>query len=127
MRFLDLIEDLLRNANTTGSGQGFNASSDIDAIANYIVLGADHVAQVDSDTYLETALRRINGISLCDRLLNLNPAFHGRQGAEKLDQKPFPIVLISEPPCFGKIERSSRRCSWSNSSATASLRWVRAL
>src|SRR5262245_308675 len=74
---LNLIEDLLRDANTAGSGQAFDASSDVNAIANYIVLGMDHVAQVDSDTHLETALR-INGISLCDRLLNLNPAFHCR-------------------------------------------------
>src|SRR4029077_17937538 len=84
---LDLIEDLLGNADTAWSRQRFDASSDVHAVPNYIVVAADNVAQVDSYTHLKTPLCWIARISLCDRLLNLNPAFHCLQRARKLDQK----------------------------------------
>ena len=84
---LDLIEDLLGNTNAACSGQWYDASSDVDAIANHVVSTTDNIAGVNSDTNLEIPLRWIGGISLGDRLLDFNPALHCRQGAGKFDQK----------------------------------------
>ena len=42
---------------------------------------------MNSDTNLEYLMPCIDEISLCDRLLNFNPALHCRQSAGKFDQE----------------------------------------
>ena len=91
--FLDLVEDLLGNANAARSRQWFDASSNVDAIANHVVITTDNVAQVNSDAHLEYPFRWIDRSSLYDRLLNLNPALHCRQSAGKFDQETVPDCL----------------------------------
>src|SRR4030095_4522344 len=76
---LDLVEDLLGNANAARFGQWFDAGGDVDAIANDVLITMDNIASMNSNTNLEIPMRWIEGIPLRDHLLYFNPALHGRQ------------------------------------------------
>jgi hypothetical protein len=56
---LDLIENLLRNTNAALFSQWYDASSDVDAIANHIVSTTDNISGMNSDTDVEFSLRWI--------------------------------------------------------------------
>jgi hypothetical protein len=98
----DLVEDLLGNTNAARFGQWFDASGDIDPIANHVVITMDNIASMNSDTNLEIPLRWIDGISLRDHLLNFNPALHCRQGAGKFGQETISNCLDFRAPMFWK-------------------------
>src|SRR6266487_2111641 len=99
---LDLVEDLLGNTNAARSGQWFDASSDVDAIANHVVITTDNIARVNSDTNLKYLLRWLGGISLCDHLLNFNPALHCPQNAGKFSQETISNCLDFRAVVFWK-------------------------
>ena len=84
---LDLPEGLLRKANRPGLGNAFQPGGDVDAVAHHVaVCLLDHIAQMDTDTELDTALGRQSGIALDEAVLNLNGAAHSVDHAAKLDK-----------------------------------------
>ena len=84
---LDLPEGLVGKANRPGLSNAFQPGGDVDAVAHQVaVCLLDHIAQVDTDTELDTTLGRQSGIALDEAILNLNGAAYGVDHAAKLDK-----------------------------------------
>ena len=57
----DLVVDGLRNADRAGLGERLEPGGDVDAVAKDVVAVDDHIAEIDPDPQLETALGRERG------------------------------------------------------------------
>ncbi|HEX4193877.1 MAG TPA: hypothetical protein VHY80_12295 [Stellaceae bacterium] len=88
------------DADPTGLGQGFEARSDIDAIAKDVVVVDNDVADIDADAELDAALGRHSDITLGHLALHLYCAAHRIHDAGKLDEQPIAHSLDEAPMMF---------------------------
>ena len=68
-------------------GEGLDPGGDVDAVAIEVVALDDHVAEIDTDTQLDTVVPPGTGIALGHRLLHLNSTAHRIDDAGKFHQQ----------------------------------------
>src|SRR5262249_42887057 len=83
----DRIADAARDADTARLGQAFEPRSDIDAVAEDVLLVVDHVAEVDPDSVFDALGLRHAGIVLGHAALHLDRAAHGVNDRGEFDER----------------------------------------
>jgi hypothetical protein len=74
-------------------GQGFEPRSDIDPVAENVVLLGDHVAEIDADAKPDPPLLGHLGLAVGHPALDLNRASNGVHNTRKLRQEAIASVL----------------------------------
>src|SRR6266576_7122134 len=85
---LDLVERLTGYANAAALSDAFKPGCHIDAVAKYIALILDDVADIDAEAEFDALVRWHGGISLDHGALDFHPTSHGVHRACELDQHP---------------------------------------
>jgi hypothetical protein len=83
---LDLSIGVARQEDASGLGDPFEAGSNIDAIAEQIVVLDHHIPEVDADAEFNALLDREIGVAQWYLSLHLNSASHCVHDARELDQ-----------------------------------------
>ena len=100
----DLIVDGLRNADCAGLGERFQPGGDIDAIAENVVAVDDHVAEIDADPELETALGRDRVVDRARDALHLDRTAQRIDDARKIRQQAV-ARRADDPPAMRRDQR----------------------
>ena len=103
----DLVVDGLRNADCAGLGERLEPGSDVDAIAKDVVAVDDHVAEIDADPQLETALGRDRLIDCARCSLHLDSAAQRVDDARKIRQQAV-ACGTDDPPAMRRDQRVDR-------------------
>jgi hypothetical protein len=99
---LDLPIRLFGQTNGTGLGDAFQARGDIDAIAHQVAVALlDHIAKMDADAELDTALGREASIALDHAVLHLNGAARGIYHTAELNDGSIAGALHYAPVMRG--------------------------
>ena len=86
---LDLTIGVLGHADCAGLGDALQARGDINAVAHQIAVALlDHVAQVNADAELNSAVRRHARISFDETMLHFDRATHRVDHAAKFGEDP---------------------------------------
>ena len=97
----DLIAHRARDADAARLGELLQARGHVHAIAEDVVVLADHVAEVDADAKADLALRRHVAVAPRHALLDLDRARHGIRDARELDQHAVAGGLDQPPLVLG--------------------------
>jgi hypothetical protein len=100
----DLLVDRLRNADGTGSGERFEPSGDVDAIAEDVVAVDDDVAEIDADPQLETAVKGYGVVDRTRRSLHLDRAAERVDDTRKIRQQAV-ARSADDPPAMRRDQR----------------------
>lgn len=101
----DLATNLIvrggRDANAAGFGYSLKPSCDVDAIAKYVVLLDDHIADVYSDTEKKAPIRRVTDCKLTRLTLEIYSRSNRFDGTLELGKKSVACVLDNPTSVFG--------------------------
>jgi hypothetical protein len=84
----NVIVNRIGDEHPAGIGERFDPGSDVDAVAIEVVALDDHVAEIDADAQLDTAVSPDAGVALGHRLLHCDRAADRIDDAGKLYQQP---------------------------------------
>jgi hypothetical protein len=90
---VDLLIDLLRDANRVGLCQRLQAGRDVDAVTLYIALVLYDIAQMDADPDMNLLRGFVLGVIGTELGLNTLGALHGVDHGRELDQEAIPCGL----------------------------------
>ena len=96
-----LIADRARDADAAGLGELLQARGHVHAIAEDVVVLADHVAEVDADAKADLAPRRHVAVAPRHAPLDLDRTRHGIRDARELDQHAIAGGLDQPPLVLG--------------------------
>ena len=100
----DLVVDGLRNADGAGLGERLEPGGDVDAIAEDVVAVDDHVAEIDADPQLETALGWDGVVDGARGALHLDGATQRVDDARKIRQQAV-ACGADDPPAMRRDQR----------------------
>src|SRR5690349_12084026 len=95
-----LISHGAADADPPGLRQSFETRRDIDAVAKNVLVINDDVADVQTDTELNTPFWRYLGIALSHLPLDVDSTTHGIDDTGKLDKDAVPRRLNDAPAVF---------------------------
>jgi hypothetical protein len=105
---VDLAPDLpigvIRNANPAVFGNTLKAGSNVDAIAENVVVIENDVTNVNADAKFDPLILRHGGILLGHAALDFNRTAHRIDGAGKLDQHTV-AGRLNDPASMGGYSR----------------------
>src|ERR1700730_15766274 len=99
----NVVIDCIRNEHSTGVGQRFDPSSDINPVAIEVVVLDDHVAKIDANTELDAVIGSDTSVPLKQCLLHLDPAAYCINAARKFHQHAVPGGLHDLATMFGNF------------------------
>ena len=83
----DILLNAGRDADATGLGQAFEASRDVDAVAEDVALFDDDVALVYADAELDATFRGQRGVTFGQGCLDFGPTSQSVDDADELDEQ----------------------------------------
>ena len=91
--FARLLVGLSGNGDAAGSGDGFEANGDVDAVAENLVLVGHHIAHVDAEAKLHEPIRRQLAVALGHQRLDIDRRLERADDAWVFQKEPVAGVL----------------------------------
>ena len=98
-----LVVDIARNHNAAGFGKRLQPGGHVDAVAINIVVVADDVADIDSDTELDAALSWYVGVTFGHTALDVDGAAHSIDNADEFHQHAVAGGFDDPAPVLGDL------------------------